>query len=206
MEDEKLIIDGKTYTVDNLDQLLASLNVLNLTSKSNEDYFAFFRELNPLSNFHPANFVLHGCTFTSTEQYIQYRKVSYFDDFVTANKIANMSIALECKELARQIKDFNKSQWETVAKDQCKPGIECKFKQNPSLMDLLLNLTVDKLIVESTGDRFWGTGVPLHRDDCLNRRMWTGQGLLGEILCEIRDDYVKNKKIPQALEHTPVEG
>ena len=153
MEDEKLIIDGKTYTVDNLDQLPASLNVVNLTSKSNEEYFAFFRELNPLSNFHPANFVLHGHNFTSTEQYIQYRKASYFDDFVTANKITNTS-ALKCKELARQIKDFNKSQWETVAKNQCKPDIECKFIQNPSLMDLLLNLTEDKIIVESTGDRF----------------------------------------------------
>ena len=60
MKDEKLIIDGKTYTVDYLDQLLASLNVVNLTSKSNEECFAFFGELNPLSNFHPANFVLHG--------------------------------------------------------------------------------------------------------------------------------------------------
>ena len=88
MEDEKLIIDGKTYTIDNLDQLPASLNVVNLTSKSNEECFAFFGELNPLSNFHPANFVLHGRNFTSSEQYIQYRKASYFDDFVIANKIA----------------------------------------------------------------------------------------------------------------------
>ena len=157
----KLIIDGKTCTVENLDQLPASLNVVNLTSKSNEDYFAFFGELNPLSNFHPANFALHGCTFTSTEQYIQYRKASYFDEFVTANKIANTSSVLECKELARQIKDFNKSQWETVAKDHCKLGIECKFKQNPSLMDLLLNLTADKLIAESTGDRFFWYRCPI---------------------------------------------
>ena len=206
MEDEKLIIDGKTYTVDNLDQLPASLNVVNLTSKSNEECFAFFGELNPLSNFHPANFVLHGRNFTSSEQYIQYRKASYFDDFVTANKITNSSTALECKELARQIKDFNKGQWEKVAKDQCKPGIVCKFKQNSSLMDLLLNLTEHKTIVESTGDRFWVTGVPLHRDDCLNRKMWMGQGLLGEILCEIREDYVKDRKTPDAIEHEAMEG
>ena len=111
MEDEKLIIDGKTYTVDNLDQLPASLNVVNLTSKSNEEYFACFGELNPLSNFHPANFVLHGRKFTSAKKYIQYRKASYFDDFVTANKLANTSTALDCKELARQIKELNKSHW-----------------------------------------------------------------------------------------------
>ena len=202
MEDEKLIIDGKTYTVDNLDQLPASLNVVNLTSKSNEEYFAFFGELNPLSNFHPANFVLHGRKFTSAEQYIQYRKASYFDDFVTANT----STALDCRELARQIKELNKSHWKKVAKDQCKLGIECKFIQNPSLIELLLNLTEDKIVVESTGDWFWGTGIPLHRNDCLNRKMWTGQGLLGEILCEIHDDYVKNRTIPNAIEHTPMEG
>ena len=162
MDDDKLIIYGKTYTVDTLDQLPPCLNVLNLTSKRNDEVFAYFGELNLLSNFHPASFQLHGRTFTSSEQYIQYRKASYFDDFLTANKIANTSIALECKELAKQIKNFNKGQWEKVVKDQCKPGIECKFKQNPSLMDLLVNLTENKLIIESTADRFWGTGIPLY--------------------------------------------
>ena len=73
-------------------------------------------------------------------------------------------------------------------------------------MDLLLNLTEHKTIVESTGDRFWVTGVPLHRDDCLNRKMWMGQGLLGEILCEIREDYVKDRKTPDAIEHEAMEG
>ena len=76
-------------------------------------------------------------------------------------------------------------------------------------MELRINrvrINRSRPVVESTGDWFWGTGIPLHRNDCLNRKMWTGQGLLGEILCEIRDDYVKNRTIPNAIEHTPMEG
>ena len=159
--------------------------MFNISSRSNATTIGFFCELNPLSNFHKANFLCDNIQYHSSEQYIKHRKADYFGDHITSNKILNSTSALECKQLSSNIRNYDKRQWEKVAKEQCKPGIKCKFAQNPGLSDILLKCTENKHIVESTTDRFWGTGIPLVSDDCLDNRKWINPGLLGEILAEI---------------------
>ena len=78
IEDDKLWINGKSYTVETLDQLPHDLNAFNVTSVSNGNCLGFFGELNPLSNFHPAMFTCEGKTFHSSEQYIQWKKGRVF--------------------------------------------------------------------------------------------------------------------------------
>ena len=56
-------------------------------------------------------------------------------------------------------------------------------------MAVLIGKTGNKTIVESARDHLWGTGVALSDPDCLNTTKWTTQGILGELLEEIRDDY-----------------
>ena len=58
---------------------------------------------------------------------------------------------------------------------------------------MLLDHTKNKLIIECTKDTLWGTGVPLDNEKCLDSSMWKGhsskkQGIMGEILCEIRNE------------------
>ena len=79
-----------------------------------------------------------------------------------------------------------------MVKNQCKPGIQCKFEQNPGLANILLKCTENKAIVECTTDRVWGNGVTLAMDFCLDPRRWIIQGLLGEILEEIRSELKKS--------------
>ena len=67
--------------------------------------------------------------------------------------------------------------------------------QNPGLADILLKCTENKYIIESTTDQFWGTGILLARDDCLDNRKWISPGLLGEILEEICAELI-TKDIP----------
>ena len=50
-------------------------------------------------------------------------------------------------------------------------------------MEALAN-TGSKVLVESAGNKLWGTGVPLHKAGCLDSTLWSGNGILGEILCE----------------------
>ena len=133
MEEDRLVINGKHYTLENLDQLPSKLNVFNISSRSNDTTTGFFGELNPLSNFHKANFLCDTIQYHSSEQYIQHRKADYFGDRITSNKILNSTSALECKQLSSNIRNYDKRQWEKVAKEQCKPGIKCKFAQNPGL-------------------------------------------------------------------------
>ena len=53
-------------------------------------------------------------------------------------------------------------------------------------METLLSKTSSKKIVECSNDNFWGTGIPINKPECLNQSNWTSQGILGEILEEIR--------------------
>ena len=187
LDADELVILGKHYTIDKLNKLPPDLNVFNLTSKNNEDTIGYFGELNPLSNFHPAPFTVNGVHYICSEQFIQHTKAILFKDYRTAKKILNATTALECKTLSREIENFDKPTWESCAKERCSEGIKQKFTQNSTLRDVLVYCTGNKTIVESTSDSFWGSGVPLYRQDCLNPRQWLSNGIMGEILMDIRD-------------------
>ena len=188
LDDDHLIIDGKHFTMDTLDTLPNALNVFNISSRTNDSTIGFFGELNPLSNFHKATFMYNNTMYHCSEQCIQYCKAMFFGDHITANKILNTTSAPESKLLSTSIRNFDRRKWEQVAKDQCKPGIKCKFQQNPGLADILVKCTGTKAIVECTTDRLWGNGIPLGMDYCLDPDRWTSQGLLGGILEEIRSE------------------
>ena len=75
-----------------------------------------------------------------------------------------------------------------LAESLCKEGLKAKFSQNPHLLDILLNKTGKKTLVECTNDRLWANGIPLYSDTCLNQQRWISQGLLGKILEEVRTE------------------
>ena len=189
MENDKVVIKGKHYGLDNLDELPNDLETFKITSKENQDIIGFFGELNPLSNFHPAKFTVGEKTYHCSEQFIQESKALFFNDQESAKKIMDTTTALECKSLGHNITDFDEDSWNTSAKEICAKGINEKFLQNQDLLDILLTRTGTKTIIESTKDNIWGTGVALHNPDCLKRTKWIsqGQGIMGEILQELRD-------------------
>ena len=187
MEGITLKIKGKRYTRENIHQLPEEVSAFASTSKSNDNVIGFFGELNPLSNFHDGSFEWNDIRFHSSEQYIQYQKATLFKDIKTADLIMKCSTALECKQMATNVVNFNNDDWNSKAKELCKPGIKCKFQQKPSLASALLN-TGDKYLVESCYDKVWGSGKPLFEEDCLEQNQWQGQNILGEILCEIRTE------------------
>ena len=90
------------------------------------------------------------------------------------------------KSLSHNIINYDKDSWKAVTKDACTPSIRAKFKQNPLLLQFLQTTKPPKL-AESTFDKLWGTGLPLNDANALKPAYWANQGLLGEILIEIRD-------------------
>ena len=40
-------------------------------------------------------------------------------------------------------------------------------------------------------DYIWGTGIPINDPDPLCSDRWANQGILGEVLQELRDDYIE---------------
>ena len=186
LEGDHLVIKGCHYGRENLGELPPDISGYKVTSKEDAGTVGFFGELNPLSNFHPCVFKVEDNWFHSSEQYIQLKKAEYFDDQQTALKILTAESAIECKQLAREIKNYDATSWNDVAEDECFDGILEKFNQNHSL-NLVLQNTEQKTIVESSYDRKWGTGVPLHSPDALNSEYWIGDNLLGKILSIVRD-------------------
>ena len=80
LEGSQLVLDGKRYTKNNLDQLPRSLDIMKVTTKSNENCLGFFGELCPLSNFHPSSFMYNGINYHSSEQLIQHMKAKLCGD------------------------------------------------------------------------------------------------------------------------------
>ena len=186
MVGDHLVLKGKRYDVDNLDELPTEINGFDVTSKQEQNTLGFYGELNPFSNFHRSPFNLNGLDFHSSEQFIQYTKATHHKDFATATKVLQCETALECKQLRKTIDTASDNPcWEDCAKEKCKPGIVAKFQQNRSLLNTLLG-TGDKCLMKSSYDKLWGTGIPLHYDYWL--RMVTDTGILGEILMEIRNE------------------
>ena len=115
MDDDRIVIKGKTYTVNTLNQLPEELSAFKVTSKEDQQTVGFFGKINPLSNFHLAPFCVDGVEYISSEQYIQACKAKYFGDNDTLLKILGSTTSIECKDLSRNIRNYSDSKWEQVA-------------------------------------------------------------------------------------------
>ena len=186
LEGDHLVIKGKHYNRDNIEELPEGISGYKITSKEDPNTVGFFGELNAFSNFHRSHFVVHNQWFHCTEQYIQHKKAKYFNDRLTLLKILASESAIECKQLARSIKNYDNYKWKEVAESECYEGILEKFNQNPNLNKVLQN-TANKTIAESCYNRIWGTGVPLHSPDALNTDYWAGENIMGKILAMVRE-------------------
>ena len=185
MEGSKLVIKSRNYDRSNLHQLPAKINGFRATSKTDGDTLGFFGELNPLSNFHLAPFTINGEQYHSSEQFIQHQKSRLFGDKQAEMDILAATTPIECKTIAKDIKNYDAATWKNQAKATCTPGILAKLKQHQSLTNLLIS-TGEQKLAECCRDKDWGTGIALHDPKALDRTQWHSQGLLGEILETIR--------------------
>ena len=51
-----------------------------VSSRQDANYYGFFGEMNPFSNFYPAPFYHNGIKYETSEQYIQARKAEFCGD------------------------------------------------------------------------------------------------------------------------------
>ena len=193
LEEDKIVLKGRRYDINTLNQLLDELNVFKVTTRENVSTIGYFGEINPLSNFYPAPFTHEGIRYISSEQFIQASKAKFFNDADTYNQIMGCSTSLECKRTSRQIRNLDINRWEFVAGNICQPGIRAKFLQNPPAMDTLISKTGSKTIVECASDRLWGTGIPLNDPTCLDPQKWITQGIMGRILENIRSEAISKQ-------------
>ncbi len=80
LNEDRLTIDGKMYTVNNLNQLPSNLHPRQLATKEIDNHLFFFSEASPLSNYHPSKFTIDGESFSCGEEFIQTQKANFFKD------------------------------------------------------------------------------------------------------------------------------
>ena len=165
---------------------LTSLVAFTLVVKAVMMYLYFFGNLNPFSNFHPVKFDYNRHTYHSSEQLIQHAKDILFYGEEAASRTLNSQTPYECKTISHEILNYDHEKWKNCAKELCEGGITTKFEQNPNIAKLLLS-TESKTLTECCYDIMWGTGVPLSNEQCLKPEKWNCQGILGEILEEVRN-------------------
>ena len=118
--------------------------------------------------------------------------------------IMSCKSAFDCKLLSKEIVySPEKARWADVARELCYPGIKAKFEQNENLRQFLLH-TGSCILAECSYDSLWGTGIPIHHTDCLKHDQWTSQGLLGDILTQIRSELVETANISSTNQGTLV--
>ena len=98
-----LIINGNSYTVEEMHKLPHDLAPYLAAQKENAECIVFHGELSPWSNFHRSVFVLNGQEYHSAEQWIQFQKAMLFGDSNIANQILRSNTPRECKWLSHYI-------------------------------------------------------------------------------------------------------
>ena len=99
MDGTDLIIKGKRYNMKNLSELPQNLNPQVVSSRQNADYYGFFGEFNPLSNFHPAMFTHQGIEYSDSEQFIQATKAQFCGDKQSLNQILITEVSLQVQRI-----------------------------------------------------------------------------------------------------------
>ncbi|HIR92233.1 MAG TPA: NADAR family protein [Candidatus Egerieimonas intestinavium] len=141
-----------------------------------------------LSNWYLSKFTVDGVTFSSTEQYMMYKKALLFQDQESAEKILRTDNVSEIKTLGRNVQNFDEKIWIKWREAIVYRGVIEKFLQHPELAEKL-EKTGDEIIAEcAVKDRIWGIGLSMKDENryCIDK--WRGQNLLGEILMQVRKE------------------
>jgi ribA/ribD-fused uncharacterized protein len=140
-----------------------------------------------LSQWWPADFVVAGLSYRSTEHWMMAEKARLFGDADMATRILAAKSPAEAKKLGREIQGFVPEQWEAHKYDIVRTGNYHKFSQQKALRDFLLT-TGDRVLVEASPvDTIWGIGLAADAPDAANPARWQGPNLLGFALMEVRD-------------------
>ena len=131
LDDDKLVLKGRPYTVGMLNQLPDELNAFKVTSTEDAHTVGFFGEINPLSNFHESPFTHEGTQYISSEQFIQANKAKYFGDLDTYSMILGCSTSLERKILSKQIRNVDDTKWDKSSRCCMLPWNTSKVPAEP---------------------------------------------------------------------------
>ena len=184
---DRLLLNGKTYSVNDLNTLPSDLQPSDLCTKTVGNVTAFFTGHSPFSNLFKCSFSVKDVTYASVEHYFVYNKAKFFGDQAIAKTIMATENPKDVKLLGKKVSNFSWGKWNEVRDHYMEEGLKAKFEQNASLR-LQLQETGDRILAEANAnDSYWGIGLPLESNDIWDTANWKGQNKLGNLLCKLRE-------------------
>ena len=173
------------------------LSNLKEVSTGGEEKFTFFWN-GPFSQWTEAFFEIEGITYNCAEQYMMAEKARLFNDDQALEAIMESKDPRQQKQLGRMVKGFSVEMWEEKALLNGEPyccnlvymGSLAKFTQNRDLLLKLLDTAGTTLVEASPYDAIWGIGLTESDPRAKNRDTWLGRNWLGEVLTELREDFL----------------
>ena len=193
LKNEKLLIDGVTYTINTVHKLPPNLNPATIATKTQGEITCFFSEASPLSNFHQAKFELEGKTYNCVEEVLQLGKAEFANQPEVIQAMKQASHPREFKRLGDSCK-VDQKKWLPIAKDLMSRACKEKFLQNESCREFLIQ-TKHTILAEAGPDKTWGICCKMTDENAFDQKKWSGQNNLGKILMAIRDGITKDSRI-----------
>ncbi len=156
------------------------------------------------SNWFVRKFVINDVEYFCTEQYMMAEKAKLFKDTERYQAIMNATTPWLCKDLGRKVTPFDPKTWDAVKYEVVKTANRAKFKQNPDLMEKLMNTGEAILAEASPKDAIWGIGLEASAAAEKDLSEWPGQNLLGKILMELRAEFSAGKMTVERIVNTPM--
>ena len=146
-----------------------------------EDVVCFSGKENPLSNFFPTEIKVFGTTFKSAEHAYQHVKSIRSGDLNRAEAITKAETALDAKHIGNQV--LESDSWINDKNNVMSEILDAKLKQCEQFKDAL-KATKKKtdILVESTWDVYWGSGLSVSGTAHTVMQHWPGQNRLGRLL------------------------
>ncbi len=108
---DNLRIDGKFYTVNDLDSLPKDLHPENLPVRETNKHVLFFGRHTVFGNFHPCQISVRKTVYSCVEQAFQHQKALAVNDLDTASKIIGTADPVAHKRWGDNVKMKKYKQW-----------------------------------------------------------------------------------------------
>ena len=186
----RLVVNGKNYTADNLLDIPKPCNPLYIFTPCYANKVAFYTSMSPLSNHFPSPLEVNGIGYNCMEQYFMHQKALFFNDKDAEKLILHTKDPLKQKLLGRKVKHFEKRKWMQHVPDILWKGLVAKFQQNTDCSFFLKN-TGNCQLYEAV-DPIYGVGINLFDSKIWDKRSHRGQNLMGIYLQKVRTYLFKN--------------
>ena len=184
---DTILLNGKTYDMDTLEQLPDALNLKTIFTPSKAGITTFFSKHSPLSNFYQCQFEVNGVTFDNMERFLSIRKAELFRDAKAIEDIKKQTDPAAVKTIAKKVSGFKAPEWEANIMRILDEGLWAKFEQNEHLARFLLNTGTDVIAEANKYDSLCAVGLGLFDKNVWDTSKWQGKNEMGKALMRVRD-------------------